>query len=150
MTWTFDPMIARNAYFNLRKLGCVARAFHRDYYGSMTDDFNRGERSDRLEVRWELDSSRVRAAIENSPEKVDAADAPALLTTDGVEGKRDASSRAVSIYIPRDYLALRNSGGSDAVSLRDRVADALEWAFMNDYIATDFSRDGAYVLTRDP
>ena len=53
--WTFDPMIARNAWFNLGKLGAVADRFHRDFYGAMTDVVNRGERSDRLVIRWALE-----------------------------------------------------------------------------------------------
>src|SRR5437588_5456019 len=52
--WTFDPLLARNAYFNLSKLGAVADRFRRDHYGEMGDLLNRGERSDRLEARWDL------------------------------------------------------------------------------------------------
>ena len=63
VTWTMDPMVARNAWFNLHKLGAVGVAFHRDYYGPMDDTFNRGERSDRLEFRWDLRSD-VDVAVE--------------------------------------------------------------------------------------
>ena len=52
--WTFDPLLARNAWLNLGKLGAVVDGFTRDYYGAMTDDLNVGERSDRLMVRWDL------------------------------------------------------------------------------------------------
>ena len=52
--WTFDPLQYRNAYLNLTKLGATADAFHRDFYGEMPDDLNRGDRSDRLVVRWDL------------------------------------------------------------------------------------------------
>ena len=53
--WTFDPMIARNAWLNLGKLGAVADRFRRNFYGAMSDSLNAGERSDRLVVRWDLD-----------------------------------------------------------------------------------------------
>jgi predicted GNAT superfamily acetyltransferase len=53
--WTFDPMISRNAWLNLGKLGALADRFRRDLYGEMADELNVGERSDRLVVRWELD-----------------------------------------------------------------------------------------------
>ena len=53
--WTFDPLVARNAWFNLGKLGAVADAFGRAFYGEMTDEINAGDRSDRLVVRWDLD-----------------------------------------------------------------------------------------------
>ena len=53
--WTFDPLVARNAWLNIGKLGAVVDRFERDYYGAMTDDLNAGERSDRFMVRWELE-----------------------------------------------------------------------------------------------
>ncbi len=52
--WTFDPLVARNAWFNLGKLGAVIDRFARSFYGEMEDDLNRGERSDRCFVRWGL------------------------------------------------------------------------------------------------
>jgi predicted GNAT superfamily acetyltransferase len=52
--WTFDPLVARNGYFNLHKLGAVADRFDRNHYGAMVDEVNAGERSDRFTVRWDL------------------------------------------------------------------------------------------------
>ena len=46
--WTFDPMVARNAWLNLGKLGAVIDRFSRNFYGSMADAINAGERSDRF------------------------------------------------------------------------------------------------------
>ena len=53
--WTYDPLVARNAWFNLGKLGAVADRFGRSFYGDMTDEINRGDRTDRLVIRWDLD-----------------------------------------------------------------------------------------------
>lgn len=55
MTWTFDPLIRRNAAFNLAKLGAEPVEYLADFYGQMDDDVNRGDASDRLLVRWRLD-----------------------------------------------------------------------------------------------
>ncbi len=60
--WTFDPLVARNAWFNLGKLGAVADGFGRAFYGEMTDEINAGDRSDRLVVRWDLDPDPRHAA----------------------------------------------------------------------------------------
>ncbi len=61
ITWTFDPMLARNAYFNLHKLGAHARRFLPNFYGSMDDDINRGDDTDRLEAWWPVtESARAR------------------------------------------------------------------------------------------
>ena len=53
--WTYDPLLSRNAHFNLTKLGAVADRFLPNFYGEMTDTLNRGERSDRLMVRWDVE-----------------------------------------------------------------------------------------------
>ena len=53
--WTFDPLVARNAWLNLGKLGVVIDRFARSFYGDMQDTINQGERSDRVTVVWHLD-----------------------------------------------------------------------------------------------
>jgi predicted GNAT superfamily acetyltransferase len=130
VTWTMDPMVARNARFNLHKLGAIGAAFHRDYYGPMDDAFNRGERSDRLEIRWELRSPRVASAMAGTP--VDPA----------------AARAAAVVPVPEDYHALRGEDDAGARRWRDRVADELETAFGDGLLATGFLREGAYVLER--
>ena len=67
--WTFDPLVARNARFNLVKLGAEAFRFLPDFYGEMTDVLNRGDRSDRFEVRWRLRSVRVERALRGEAER---------------------------------------------------------------------------------
>lgn len=64
MRWTYDPLIARNAYFNLVKLGAQVHAFYPDFYGAMDDVVNAGDHSDRFEVSWRLGSERAAAALE--------------------------------------------------------------------------------------
>jgi predicted GNAT superfamily acetyltransferase len=52
--WTFDPLLARNAWLNVGKLGAVIDGFERDFYGAMQDVLNEGERSDRAFIAWHL------------------------------------------------------------------------------------------------
>lgn len=61
--WTFDPLEARNAHLNLARLGGVAREYVEDMYGNSDSPLHRGIGTDRLVVRWELDSPRVRARL---------------------------------------------------------------------------------------
>ena len=47
ITWTFDPLVARNAHFNLRVLGARVTEYLVDHYGPMDDGVNRGDETDR-------------------------------------------------------------------------------------------------------
>lgn len=129
VTWTFDPVVARNAYFNLVKLGAVADRFHRDFYGAMQDELNVGDRSDRLEVRWEIRSERVERALAGHPKE-----------PDDIDTER--------VRVPQDYHALRQTDPEAARRWRDSVADALESLLARGLRATWFLREGAYVLER--
>src|SRR5205807_4996529 len=62
--WTFEPMRARNAHFNLNRLGANIREYAVNFYG--TDYGNPagktiGMDSDRLFAGWEMRSPRVEA-----------------------------------------------------------------------------------------
>lgn len=122
MRWTFDPLIARNAHFNLQVLGTVADRFHRHYYGDMDDDVNRGQRSDRLEVRWDLREA---------------------------SGPRQVPEIAARVAIPADHEALRTADPERARALRDAAADELESALAAGLVALGFDREAsAYLLAR--
>ena len=154
VTWTFDPMVARNAYFNLVKLGAVAVRFHREYYGDMQDAFNRGDRSDRLEVLWELESDRVLAALglaDAEDDDVGLATGPVLLReADGepLPSALEPSARSVWVSVPEDYHAMRERNRETARRWRDAVADALGTAFTAGLRAVGFEREKGYLLRR--
>jgi len=74
ITWTYDPLQSRNAYFNLSRLGAVCKTYLRDAYGVMRDGLNIGLASDRFQVDWWLNSNRVnRRLSRNVREKLDLA-----------------------------------------------------------------------------
>jgi predicted GNAT superfamily acetyltransferase len=120
--WTFDPLVARNAWLNIGKLGAVVDRFERDYYGAMTDDLNAGERSDRFLVRWEL---------ERPP------------------GPRAVPGAATEIPIPPDLYELRQRDPDGARRWRDEVAAAAEAAMGRGEVGLAFDRDrSAYLFAR--
>src|SRR6185503_16234741 len=71
--WTWDPMMARNAHFNLNRLGAIVETYADNYYGM---DYNLdqaiGLPSDRLSATWLLDSARVRALASGSTAATDS------------------------------------------------------------------------------
>ncbi len=65
--WTFDPMQTRNAYFNLTRLGGIARTYIPNLYGITTSPLHGGLPTDRLLIEWKLNSDRVRLTLAEQP-----------------------------------------------------------------------------------
>src|SRR4051794_6465451 len=53
ITWTFDPLVRRNAHFNLGKLGARATEYHADFYGPMGAAVTGGDETDRIVAGWD-------------------------------------------------------------------------------------------------
>ena len=62
--WTFDPLELGNAYFNLERLGAIARRYVVNQYGISSSPLHRGLPTDRLVAEWWLESPRVVARVE--------------------------------------------------------------------------------------
>jgi predicted GNAT superfamily acetyltransferase len=108
VTWTFDPLVARNAWFNLAKLGARPAGYLEDFYGPMTDAINAGMGSDRLLVAWRLDDPAVADACAGSPRQPPPVQAGAALTVGpGLEPVAgDPGTPAVTVAVPPELEAL--------------------------------------------
>ncbi|HEV3310361.1 MAG TPA: GNAT family N-acetyltransferase [Chloroflexota bacterium] len=137
MVWTFDPLEARNAYFNFHKLRVSCRTYRPDYYGAMRDTLNQGLPSDRLVVDWDLrDAGRAFAS--------DTTRAPLaiLLDTGGrpaLEIPETDPGRPLAIHVPANIQALRKADPAAALAWRTATRHAFSWAFERGYTARDFS-----------
>jgi len=65
--WTFDPLQARNAFFNISRLGVVCRRYLLDVYGSTSSPLHAGLPTDRLVAEWHLSSGRVEQILAGKP-----------------------------------------------------------------------------------
>lgn len=151
ITWTFDPLVRQNAYFNLYKLGAEATDYHEDFYGVLDDDLNAGELTDRLLVTWDLCSDRAVAASRREPagSSKGSDQLPAMLEPDEHERPvaRAIPGERARVVIPADIVELRNRDAKLAHEWRLAVRDTLGAAIRDGMHATVGSRDGAYVLT---
>jgi predicted GNAT superfamily acetyltransferase len=129
--WTFDPLVRRNAYFNLVKLGADAVEYLVEFYGPMDDGINAGDESDRLLVRWQLDSQNAVAAAAGQLAEI-RPDAGALL-----------------VPVPDDIVAMRRDDPGLARRWRHQLREALGGAMSRGYRVTGFTRAHEYVLSRD-
>jgi predicted GNAT superfamily acetyltransferase len=88
VTWTFDPLVRRNAQLNLVTLAARAEGYLEDFYGAMGDDLNAGAPSDRLLVSWPLTEADVAAAAEGARRFAPEPDAQTvLLLSEGAAGE---------------------------------------------------------------
>jgi predicted GNAT superfamily acetyltransferase len=144
VSWTFDPLEARNAYINLHRLGCVARLYDRNHYGDMEDELNRGLPSDRFEAEWWLEKP--------TPQPPPAEPALMLRLADNDEPIRQpvdlTTAPAVLIAVPQDFQAVKRKSFELALRWRLESRAALEAALNAGMIAVDFRREGAYVMAR--
>lgn len=129
--WTWDPMQARNAHFNLNRLGVVVREYGQNFYGTdyVTDPEQQslglqGLASDRLIANWELDAPRV---IELSEGAVAVAPPNAVAT----------------IEIPADWTALVKQDGNIAKREQSRVRSEFIQAFAKGLICAGFKSSPA-------
>jgi predicted GNAT superfamily acetyltransferase len=148
--WTYDPLVARNAWFNIMKLGVVGTDMLRGFYGQMDDSINRGDRSDRFEVRWRLESDRVDRALRGlSTEPVPG---PVLLDVEGgADAPRPRTTSAspqpgAVIRVPVDYHHMRRRDPALGAAWRDASAQAFESCFRAGLVAAWVGRDGRYVF----
>jgi predicted GNAT superfamily acetyltransferase len=149
VNWTFDPLVSRNAHFNLAKLGARCHVYLESFYGDMPDELNAGDESDRILLEWDLADRSVARALDGHPvERV--ADAMVALEIDGnqrpVPG--EIKGRYVEVRIPSDIYAVRKAQPETALRWRLAVRDVLGGLLADGAVITGFSRDGGYLLDR--
>ena len=126
ISWTFDPLVKRNARFNISKLGVELSDYFQDFYGPMTDLVNAGDASDRLMVKW-------------------------LVSSNGPQSSNDfleIPKGAINIAIPLDIVALRAKSAQEAMAERLRVREEFLTAFDSGYKVIGFSNAHGYILSK--
>ena len=124
LSWTFDPLVRRNAKLNVAKLGVDISAYYPNFYGDMPDTLNAGDESDRLMVSWRTD--------------VDAPKAKELITK--------PETGDVLIEIPEDIVAIRSKDQSESMKWRRQVREQFMAAFEKNGKVIGFSANNEYVV----
>lgn len=150
MHWTYDPLEARNAHFNLNRLGAGIDSYVRDLYGTgEASPLHRGLGTDRFIVAWLLDAPRTERALAGRPPPVDDAGRQApIVNPDGRDGER-VEGRVVRVQIPSVIQALKAAAPDEAVRWRHSTRRAFEHYLPRGYTVDGFYREGAscfYVL----
>ena len=124
LSWTFDPLVRRNAKLNIVKLGVDISSYYPNFYGAMPDALNAGDESDRLIVSWStaINAPKARELITN-PKPDD-----------------------ILIEIPEDIVAIRSKNQSESMKWRRLVREQFMLAFGKNGKVVGFSANNEYVV----
>jgi predicted GNAT superfamily acetyltransferase len=162
ITWTYDPLLSRNARLNIARLGAVCSTLRRNEYGEMRDETNAGLPSDRFQVDWWVNSSRVFQRLSRKPRleldlahflaagaqiinpthvgedgwpEPPEADTQTLLPAPGREAEDDS---LLLVEIPADFTRLKAARPKLALPWRLHTRSLFEALFSRGYLVTDF------------
>jgi predicted GNAT superfamily acetyltransferase len=142
MFWTYDPLIAKNAHFNLNVLGARVVRYELDMYGDTRSPLHHGLPTDRLvvvlnterparEVSSVLDDAYLRAPVLTaSPQPGD----PVL--TGG-----DASAPHLRIEIPGEFAKLLADSPASARKWHTATREHFQRALAGGYTVSGLRRD---------
>lgn len=155
VTWTFDPLVGRNAFFNIMKLGAASTAYYESFYGAMHDGINDKDETDRVLVEWDLDSPRAaEASVGRLPEpdfeELQRSGAVVALSVNGSGAPRvgQKGSDVLLVAVPGDIVEVRRRDEGLAQQWRLALRDVLGGALNDGFVTTGMTRSGVYLLTR--
>ena len=155
VTWTYDPLLSRNAYLNIARLGAVCSTYRRSEYGEMRDEVNAGLPSDRFQVDWWINTKRVERRLSKHARpalklghlaRVGVRPFYTLETGPGnlVRPPQHVpvlEAQLIAAEVPSDFLALKAADFPLARDWRFFSREFFETAFAKGYIVTDFIFD---------
>ncbi len=147
--WTFDPLEMKNAYFNLMRLGAVARRFIPNCYGVTSSPLHGGLPTDRLMAEWWLDSPRVEKIVAGPQESAIARAVDSAVAEQKREGEALRVRALVRIRVPGDIAEIRMKNREQAARIQTEVREQFQKWLGQGYAATGVERtvEGAnYVL----
>jgi predicted GNAT superfamily acetyltransferase len=129
--WTFDPLDLKNAYFNLVRLGAVARRYIPNCYGVTESPLHAGLPTDRLFAEWWLNSERVKAILADDPPPV-----------------KDSAER---VTLPGNLAEMRERERPAAARVQATAREQFQKWFASGYVATGVeSRENATDYLLEP
>jgi predicted GNAT superfamily acetyltransferase len=127
IVWTFDPLVRRNAWFNLAVLGATVDAYLVDFYGQMVDSVNGRDPSDRLLVAWPTSGPLP------APDEV-----------------RPVPPGTIAVPTPDDIVVLRRTDPGAASAWRLRLREELGTPLTQGATVVGFTRTGDYLVLAQP
>lgn len=152
--WTYDPLVSRNGYIYIHKMGATVSEIGFDYYSAVftSDEFNRGISTDRLIVEWQVDSARVKERFEKGilPPLHDTSEMTEENTVNEIEideqglekpGDKmlfNLKTSPLFIEIPFNQDKLLKADRAKAQALRDRIRGLFMHYLARGYVVRGF------------
>jgi predicted GNAT superfamily acetyltransferase len=147
ITWTYDPLQARNAALNLGRLGALATEFLPNFYGVTSSALHHGMSTDRLFVRWELQGDNVKE-LAGQPEPPRIEPMPDLPRVNDIKWQAGwpvstapdlaLEARDVMLEIPPDWDTLCKAAPRVAEGWQAAVRQGLQHYLGRGYVGVDF------------
>lgn len=164
--WTFDPLQAPNAHFNLRVLGAVGASYAENVYGALAGLLHRGTPTDRITVEWRIAEAHVLgrlASRQTTESKLVVRSADAVTAPDAIQtvvrgwwthvADADTALTAplVRVSIPPKFSDMQRDETELALAWRHATREVMTSLFARGYRAVDFQLDretggGAYLF----
>jgi predicted GNAT superfamily acetyltransferase len=156
VSWTFDPLVRRNAHLNIARLGASPVEYLLDFYGTRPDSLNLNVPTDRVLVLWSLDSVKTALACARRAAPLHAAQlmeggARVLVCPDGAEEPvthPDTGEPTLLVGLPADITAIRRDRPEVAERWRTVVQRTLGRAVDHGIPVIGFTEQGHYVIDR--
>jgi predicted GNAT superfamily acetyltransferase len=165
MTWTFDPLQARNAHLNFTKLGVISDSYRPDFYGPETSSVLHRNGTDRLWVKWPMNARRVQIRLQGRDSRSETLDALSILVPlihfngDGKPARSDlaaaVSRQRIAIEIPSDIAEVERKSPQLAQEWRSATRWAFTAALKAGFFVAEFCRTvrgqqgpGVYLLEK--
>jgi predicted GNAT superfamily acetyltransferase len=153
ITWTFDPLISRNAYLNIHKLGAIVRDYSRDFYGTDPGPLTHNGSSDRALVEWWITNNRVEERIHRRRPPLTLAqyvESEVLVVNPTRPASRGYLQPSEAITMPPSQLAMveipdnigdiRDDDPDLAAEWQHHIRETIESLFEAGFVITDFVR----------
>jgi predicted GNAT superfamily acetyltransferase len=124
MEWTFDPLEIKNSYFNLERLGAIARRYNVNQYGITNSPLQGFLPTDRLVAEWWMRSRRVQTTLSSGCHPPIHAKERVEVPHDIYAWKADPAMRSKAVELQSQNRMLLQAGFSRGLSCLGYGRDA--------------------------
>ncbi|GAA0351350.1 GNAT family N-acetyltransferase [Bacillus horti] len=159
IVWTYDPLEARNGFFNICKLGAKPTKYLEAYYGQMTDKINKALPADRLLMEWCIDQELHKARSAKKHDETVSPKKYAIKIKNGSPYVYDLekilqNSLPIYVTVPSNIHQIKEEDIELAKAWRFTIREAVKTSFTHGYRITNMVKNEqestySYVLTKN-